>query len=188
MATTTPPPEFNVNLGDLPTWLGVVAASVAAIFVYLQLRSQQREIARQVAVLERQQANDIDVRRETIPVTGTTDKKGAANAIFHWGVAVENTSRRPIRNVVAKIQASPDVGLADAVKAGFANRHSGMIDFRERSEIHLMRADNKCGFFFDFPVGKFHEARMVVRFDDDAGLSWQIDQDLHLQKIKQRDW
>lgn len=50
------PAGFHVNLGDLPTWLGVLAATVAAIFVYLQLRSQQKEIARQVAALERSRA------------------------------------------------------------------------------------------------------------------------------------
>ncbi len=51
MIAAPPQPAFHVNLGDLPTWLGVAAASVAAIFVYLQLRSQQKEIARQVASL-----------------------------------------------------------------------------------------------------------------------------------------
>jgi hypothetical protein len=53
----------HVNMGDLPTWLGVLAASVAAVFVYLQLRSQQRELARQVRVLERQQADLIDLQQ-----------------------------------------------------------------------------------------------------------------------------
>jgi hypothetical protein len=36
-------------------------------------------------------------------------------------------------------------------------------------------------------VKQHPEARMTVRFTDDADLHWQIDQDLHLKPLDNRD-
>jgi len=29
---------------------------------------------------------------------------------------------------------------------------------------------------------------VIARFTDDAGLHWQIDQDLHLERLSEREW
>jgi hypothetical protein len=40
-----------------------------------------------------------------------------------------------------------------------------------------------------FPVGADlnRDARVTMRFTDDAGLHWQIDHDMHLEKLDNRD-
>jgi len=32
------------------------------------------------------------------------------------------------------------------------------------------------------------DGRVIARFTDDAGLHWQIDQDLHLERLSEREW
>ncbi len=56
------------------------------------------------------------------------------------------------------------------------------------SRVSLIRADQACGFVFPFGVHDHRMARISARFTDDAGLPWQIDHDLHLEKLEQRDW
>jgi hypothetical protein len=47
----------------------------------------------------------------------------------------------------------------------------------------LIRADSRHGFEFDpealVPLGPW----VTARFEDDAGLRWQLDQDMHLKKL-----
>jgi hypothetical protein len=50
-----------VAWGDVPTWIAVIGALVGAGVALRQLRAQQREIARQTRILERQQADEVDV-------------------------------------------------------------------------------------------------------------------------------
>ena len=104
--------SFHVDLGDLPTWLGVAAAAVAAFFVYRQLAAQgaqlkvlqsqlelqRAETARQTAAVERQQANDVEVRRASRVAT-------VGNA--RWSAVIHNGSPRPIRDVAARIVREP---------------------------------------------------------------------------------
>jgi hypothetical protein len=186
MTAATPHP-FHVNLGDLPTWLAVLAAAIAAGIALWQLRGQQAEIRRQVTVLERQQADQIDVTPEDVAVTKNLQGDGTMTYQPHWGLAVTNASRRPIRDVAGLIEPSPGASLEAAVKSGFADKFKGTINFKERPTTPLLRPGDKCGFFFLFPKGEYRSARMLVRFTDDLGLHWQIDQNLHLQKLKSRD-
>jgi len=221
------PTTFQINLGDLPTWLGVVAASVAAYFVYGQLRSQQQqlngqqqEIARQAAALERQQPNKIDAtlwgwdmpNPDFDPASPDFDPVNdyADVATSCWAVRVDNRSERPIREVVARIQESPGAGMTHA--SGVITYAGELEDLghtertRPDRRMHWVR-DNASevwvpGDQLDFlRTGGFHavfhfevsmeehpDPRMTVRFTDDAGLDWQIDHELHLQRLQPRDW
>jgi hypothetical protein len=39
-----------------------------------------------------------------------------------------------------------------------------------------------------FPRQITPDAKIKVRFTDDAGLHWEIDHDLHLEKLAERTW
>ena len=52
--------QFQVALGDLPTWALFVGAFAAALIALRQLRIQQEDSASRTQQLERQQANDVD--------------------------------------------------------------------------------------------------------------------------------
>lgn len=101
-----------VDLGDVPTWLLVLVGGVgggAALWQLglqrQQLRDQQEVIRSQAHILERQQANKIDLR--AIPVDGA-DAGVLANDVeseqVHM-VVVGNGSDRPIGDVVVKVVA-----------------------------------------------------------------------------------
>lgn len=58
-----------IDWGDIPTWLAVAAAVAAGIVARwqlrlqrIQLRDQQKVFSDQAQLLERQQANDVDVQ------------------------------------------------------------------------------------------------------------------------------
>jgi hypothetical protein len=44
------------------------------------------------------------------------------------------------------------------------------------------------GFVFEITAHRALMDSEVVRFTDDAGLHWQIDHDLHLERLSDRDW
>jgi hypothetical protein len=205
--------SLHINLGDVPTWLGVIAASVAAIFVYLQLRGQQVEIARQTRLLERQQADLID-RLGPRPM----------NDIRQFGVEVENRSARPIHNVAARMMFFPQPELRLPVSTAEHRRlqpgepedpgppempkwpsaQPGWKTVFMSTEaapapsawarnsawpaVDLVRPDGRALFVFEVPGPYFSELRALVRLTDDVGLHWQIDENLHLLKLEDRDW
>ena len=57
----------------------------------------------------------------------------------------------------------------------------------EGSTVPLIRAGSQYGFLLRFDIEKNPDARIAARFTDDAGLHWQIDQDLHLESLDKRD-
>lgn len=50
-----------------------------------------------------------------------------------------------------------------------------------------MRPGARFGFLVRLDVSAYPDTRLATRFTDDAGLHWQIDQDLHLQQLDNRD-
>jgi hypothetical protein len=52
----------------------------------------------------------------------------------------------------------------------------------EAPRIPLMRAGSTGSFIFTVVVEQHPEARMTVRFTDDADLHWQTNHDLHLSR------
>lgn len=57
----------------------------------------------------------------------------------------------------------------------------------EGSTVPLIRAGSQYGFLLRFDLEHNPDARLAARFTDDAGIHWQIDHDLHLEKLDNRD-
>ena len=109
---------------------------------------------------------------------------------------VHNESRRPIRDVVCRIQPHPaqdfDWGATVVTQLPDATAQSASVPvFREpklSDRVPLIRAGSRFGFQTPLPVADHGAAWIKVRFTDDAGLHWEIDSDLHLAKLASRDW
>jgi hypothetical protein len=226
--------SFHIDLGDLPTWLGVFAASVAAYFVYGQLRGQREDFARQVRALERQQADQIAVRMG-VPFPSDSDANELLRSYRRSGLVTEeklsvmsvwNASGRPIRQVACRAEDTRGAFLEIAAAAtahtlsnvplpwmqpvvvmwsesewtaefqqkvvgllgasnqqGFTESPQGAGAMRSPhgTSAQIVRPSTTCGFIF--PMIWWGNGRCRVRFTDDAGLHWQIDENLHLQKL-----
>jgi hypothetical protein len=133
-----------------------------------------------------QQANDVDVEPDT--VSRKLANAGATPVAQEcWAVAIRNNSRRPIRNVAGRIKISADSQFQLADQACVANDKEP-FRLEDGKSVDLVRAGSRAGFGFAYTTREFPRADIAVRFTDDAGLHWQIDHDLHLSPIKQRDW
>jgi hypothetical protein len=201
------PASFHVQLGDLPTWLLAVFALGALVAAGLAYRAQRDDLAdqrkanalqatvleRTLGALARQQADQVsfvlDAARELIP-----GRKGPAESLNQ--VTVTNGSARPIRHVVARLL-TPQNGethLAEAVAIQRQSTATSLVpdiyhyldDYQVADEIKLLCAEGTRAFIF--PVDATHEALVTLRFTDDAGLHWQVDNDLHLEPLDSRDW
>jgi hypothetical protein len=193
--------------GDIPTWvtagvafLALIGASLAYRTQSEQLRLQRIQLEDQTRVQEREQANLVDV--SAVAIDGAhahvlPDDKGEP---VHM-VVVFNGSKRPVREVTVKIE---------AIQADMSIRHPKLADvwgtrFRgavgipaaeaetfvlgERSStMPVLRADQAAGFVWGFTTALYPRLKSWVRFTDDAGLHWEIDNSLHLQKLAERDW
>jgi hypothetical protein len=188
---------FKVNLGDLPTWLAFVAAAVAAYFVYGQLKGQRAEIARQTRLLERQQADQIDVSLHTDDAVPPASPQAKNEP--NWTVYITNGSRRPIRDIMATIVPAPGMDSAAATqradivtvtvrdsKVPEASAHASTLLKINVEAIALLRAGAIAGLVFQYRLKEYPKPRFAVEFTDDAGLRWQIDSDLHLQRIPEK--
>jgi hypothetical protein len=112
---------------------------------------------------------------------------------------VVNGSRRPIRNAACWIEPEPGGSLRAAVQVGLnfeteipaaLSRSPGprkFLDLSDGSHIPLIRASEEASFVFDADTEEYPKARVTARFTDDAGLHWQVDPDLHLEKLDDRD-
>jgi hypothetical protein len=102
---------------------------------------------------------------------------------------VENGSGRPIRDVVCRIKPDSvrDYDREAAVVAELTGGNPPFLNPRQDGQAQLIRAGQTFGFRFPFPFVDHPDARMKVRFTDDAGLHWQIDHDMHLEKLEHRD-
>jgi hypothetical protein len=180
----------HVNLGDLPTWLAVVFAAVAAVVAFRQLRAQQRELTRQLAALERQQADQVDVYATTEVRRVPVEEADKTVNVQCWELVVINRSRRPVRNVEARIDATGSSSLSPPDRSGWGNEEGVVLERSEngKTTITILRAGLRALFLFEHRKKEYPEARMVARFTDDAGLNWQIDHDMHLMRLEKRNW
>ncbi len=181
--------SFHVDLGDLPTWLGVAAAAVAAFFVYRQLAAQgaqlkvlqdqldlqRAETARQTAAVERQQANDVEVRR-------ASRVQSVGNA--RWRAVIHNGSSRPIRDVAARIEREPGAERQRPFEFMLGEDRP----YRNGADIWVLHKGQQASLGFQVTRHDHPDAEITVRFDDDAGLHWEIDHHLHLMRLDLRDW
>jgi hypothetical protein len=171
----------------------------------LALEDQQRVNTLQVRLLERnltalarQQADQVSfelgVSYELMP-----GKKREPGETFHQ-VKVTNGSARPIRQVAARIFAPLDevnhpaavVAMEKeftatmSVMAGGTGVLHVLDDHLEEDRIYVLRAE-QVGVLI-FPLDASQEAVATVRFTDDAGLHWEVEDDLHLEQLDSRDW
>lgn len=204
----------GINWGDAPTWGAVVVGAAAATAALVQLRQQGnvlrgevernkrrdelldeqlRELERRALLAERQQANYVVV--ELKQWSGTRSgalPEGSKNPAYL--AAVTNESDRPIRHVVARLDIDGGPSL-------FATRLGQLVEghffaaattlqfnyFTDGDRIDLIRVASSGGFAFPREVEDSVRARVTTRFTDDAGLDWEVDHDLSLTRLDNRD-
>jgi hypothetical protein len=175
---------MHFDLGDVPTWLAVVAAAVAAAIALRQLRSQQDVILRQTEQLERKQASKVEVRLAPTTMLGL----GSST----WSVEVRNGSRGPIRWLSCEIVNASGAPEMPAQIAKVTYGVSGTPEIRERTGLtfFILRPGAQVVFAFRKAVedGQAEESDeeipvpFVVSFKDDADRRWEIDQSLYLRR------
>jgi hypothetical protein len=163
------------------------------------MAGQLRELEQRSLTYERLQAEDIDVRQSRVRARLPGSDQKATHRVHMAEVA--NNSRRPIRNVASRIEPEPGGSMLAAVRVGLkyemepvvaVSRHAGpstFLDLSDGSHIPLVRAGEEASFVFEAGTEEYPKARVTARFTDDAGLHWQVDPDLHLEKLPDRsDW
>jgi len=165
-------------------FLGLGAALLQLELQRRQLGVLQSDLGQRDQLLERQQAEAIDLHL----VDSTADPPV-------YMINVSNGSRRPIRNVVCRIE------LAQGEEPQFAESVGVLVDWvlggevRQRlvsdsvkgTRVPVVRVGLTWAFVFPFGNRDQPEARIAARFTDDVGLHWQINHDLHLEKLENRD-
>ena len=175
------------------------------------LRGSVEERARLRQSAEREQADKIGFLMGSVPFPNLPDEDPEDFAVapgeqVHMAI-VSNESGRPIKNVVCKrgngnrdedldedlFGPSFHSGLA-VVVGRYVNprlrREGGpiLVEAIPASRAFRIRPEEAYGFVFDVKVHRVSFANELVRFTDDAGLHWQIDRDLHLEPLAERDW
>jgi len=175
-----------------------------------ELEASLKERARHLRVAEREQADAIGfawwpashvlIMNPPAPLPpGAPRHPRAVTAADTSGMSVlvvENASRRRILTAACRIEPSDGAGLTLAAERtgqltdAKTQAHRAMLNFpAEDSTVPLIRAGSQYGFLLRFDLEKNPDASLAARFTDDAGLRWQIDQDLHLQQLDNRkDW
>lgn len=147
--------------------------------------AQLREMQQRESIIERQQADEVRLAasRWIGKVPGLRDEKGPPV----YMARAENRWHRPITNVVCRIQTTPGDLMHEACLVGRVSSFPGgpeMIrDTTEETKLGLVRPSGSVVFVFLYEIEQYPDARMTLRFTDDAGLHWQIDHDEHLEKL-----
>ena len=160
------------------------------------LRESLKERARQRQVAEREQADKVVFHMSTIPFPAYSeqDVSGfdvAPGDVVHMAV-VTNESRRPIRDVACKYGDNIAVVVGRLVdqQPDAPGNPSRLVDWLNRPEAEVIRAGETYGFAFELKSNQvlLIDGRGEGRFTDDVGLHWQLDGDLHLEQLTNRDW
>lgn len=159
------------------------------------LKESLKERKRLRFIAEREQANA--VLFEWWPANQVT-VIGSVGVPLAWSgsavLVVENASRRRILNAACRIEPSAGTSLTlaaehvGALTAAQGSSYRAMINApSEGGTVAIIRAGGRFGFLFRFDLEGHAGVRLAARFTDDVGLHWQIDQDLHLQQLSNRD-
>jgi hypothetical protein len=191
--------EHSVAWGDVPTWLasvvvfiGLPAALLQLNMQRIQLREQQQELREHRLLIERQQADKVNLTRNH---SDSTPENYSAMGLV-WMAVITNDSERPIRDVASRMQLVQGGSLLGEARIGqlipMATAQGGR-GFRDHSaednKVAIIRIGHSYGFAFGVGVDEHPMAQVIARFTDDIGLHWQLDQDLHLKKLGNRsDW
>jgi hypothetical protein len=195
-------------------FLALIGAMLAYRTQSEQLRLQRIQFEDQTRVQEREQANQVDVTTGVLDGAQARVLPTNKGEPVHM-VVVTNGSKRPIRDVtcranvysaaselfgprradgqpvrqdeLVKERRAPDVlGQVTAIDPGgeaqtFVLRSPGIM-------WPVLKAGDHVAFVWGLATAQWPRLVPLVRFTDDAGLHWEIDRDLHLQKLNSRDW
>ena len=147
-----------------------------------QLDQQQQDLLRRTLLLERAQADVIDF--EAWPSENLPGQPPYCLTLL-W-----NNSKRPIRHVRCRIDFQ-DTGeqhlmtwIGSRIEADYESPRLGTW-YRPKyfNAPLVMRRDSVFGFEYDLGGDHDRHWTTTARFTDDAGLHWQIDHELHLQRL-----
>jgi hypothetical protein len=110
-------------------------------------------------------------------------------------LVIDNGSNRRIVNAACRAEPSGGAGLTLAAEeTGQLTADHEISNFRallnrpaEGSAVPLIRGGLKYGFLLRLDLHENPDARLAARFTDDENRHWQIDQDLHLEALENRD-
>jgi hypothetical protein len=147
-----------------------------------QLDQQQRDLLHRERLLERQQANAVDFA--VWPSENLPGKPPFCLAL------VTNSSDRPIRDVRCRIDMQDPnekhlmtwIGYQTAYDKQSPKLGTWYRPEHRDTPFAMMRG-RIYGFEFDLHNRHDRHWKISVRFTDDAGLHWQIDSELHLEKL-----
>ncbi len=151
-----------------------------------QLEEQHRDLSQRERLLERQQASAVDL--QVWPSKYLPKKPPICMAL------VSNRSDRPIREVRCRIELGEKqepyimTWLGAQLERDNNSERLGTWERFGYGEPVIARGSTHA-FEFDFSSDPEASFAISARFIDDAGLHWQIDPDLHLEKLEDRtDW
>jgi hypothetical protein len=177
----------------------VIVGTVGGGAALRQLSLQRQQLADQTRVQEREQANAIDVSVGGVDGAQVWVLPPEQHELVHMA-NVANNSKRPIREVTCHIEGisadgktrlkkDPDLyGQWVTTPVASGVKTDTFTPQAKTSTYPVLTAGSNVGFVFDVTAGEYPGLLAWVRFTDDAGLHWQIDTDLHLEKLKSRDW
>jgi hypothetical protein len=159
------------------------------------LDGQLRELQQRAAIEERKQADAVEFSWRQATPLAETPEQGPIEYV--WMGVVRNGSPRPIRDAVCRIQPHPAQGfdwgaqgVGQLVNVGMGSNAGALLFNAPKlgDRVPLIRAGETFGFKTSIPAADHGAARMKIRFTDDAGVHWDVDPDLHLEKLNHRDW
>jgi hypothetical protein len=178
-------------------------ALIGAVLAYRtqseQLRLQRVQLEDQTRIQEREQANLVDVSARAIDGAQAQVLPVDKGEPVHM-VVVTNGSKRPVREVTVKIEATQggmgmrqqklaDVwGVLQTYALGSTAQAQAFVPTERSGTMPVLRAGQTAAFVWGLTTNLYPRLISWVRFTDDAGLHWEIDTSLHLGKLRERDW
>jgi hypothetical protein len=188
-------------------------ASVGGYIALRQLRDQQRQFAVEA---ERNEKRDklLDTQLAEAAERANASRRGQAEQVYLKGFSVwsgkegmaevGNISHRPIRDVTCRLYLDGQQLLPSSFSVGHraekpfsvVNRQLELVT-KPAAEDDLdlangryrnLLADEAIQVRFPAQVQTSGNATYLVRFRDDAGVRWQLDEDMHLRKPPDEEW
>jgi hypothetical protein len=197
-------------VGSIGTFLLVLFAGIAARWAAKQLKEMQDQTKsiREANDENREELKRLRARQDEADRVRARAQAGEINVVAdrYWArldhgpnpdvfltLTVNNESLRPIRGLRCKADQlggdKPTVPLADYL--GRVRNSGGEFDGRDfiqdkslRSPMKLLRSHEACTFLLTSVAKQYPNVRFWVQFQDDAGLWWELDSDMHLIQIE----
>jgi hypothetical protein len=190
----------GVNWGDVPTWIAVFVAAIGGAVALIQLHRQGEVLKGEVErnkrrdkLLDGQLAElrdrELDRVREQAESVAVGLQLNTGEGPFGY---VTNGSRRPITEVVAGIVEPLATGGNTTHHAGTwtpdGPSETGSYVPLKSAEYPVLRPKEVAtAWFTPNQLPSQRPWRLVVRFKDDAGRRWQLDDFQHLERAPDGD-